>query len=303
MIDLSDLRAFARIAELGSISSSARALNAPKSSVSRSLARLEAVLGSVLVERSTRHLRLTDAGRLFFPHAQRILGDVEEAEAALGSLAGVPRGTLRVKAPYSFTLGALAPMLPAFLSRYPDVHVVLEMENSRTEMMDGEPDLIVRVGPLPDSTMIARRLVTIQLWTCASPAYVARRSAPSRIAELAGHDIVGAVDRTITWSFHGGDDRLEEVRLEPRTVVPDAALMRVVLAGGGGIGQLPDFMAAEAIGKGELVRILPQLRPDTIDVHALYPSHRSLSSKVRVFIDSLVMATLAQRAAFTRPPR
>lgn len=115
MLDLGDLRAFARIADLKSISASARALGAPKSSVSRSLARLEETVGITLVDRSTRHLRLTDAGLLLQPHALRILAEVYEAEEALGDLAGKPRGTLRINAPVTFAIGLIAPMLAPFI--------------------------------------------------------------------------------------------------------------------------------------------------------------------------------------------
>ncbi len=300
MIDLSDLRAFVRIAELRSISGSARALDAPKSSVSRSLGRLEAALGVPLVERSTRNLRLTDAGRLFHSHALRILNDVDEAETALGNFSGEPRGILRISAPYAFTLGVLAPMLPSFLERHPAVEVVLEMESLRSDVPAGEADLMIRIGPLPDSAMVARRLTTVELWTCASPSYLAARGLPSAVADLAAHDVVGLVERGLHWSFHDPEGRTEEVELHPRAVVPDVALTQVVLAGGAGIGQLPDFMADSAIGRGELVRILPQMRPATADVYALYPSHHSLSAKVRVFIDALVIRMAARRAAFTR---
>ncbi len=114
MLDLVDLRAFARIADLGGVSSAARALRMPKSSVSRSLVRLEEAVGAVLVERSTRHLRLTDAGLLLRRHARRILDDVGEAENAIGGLVGAPRGDLRISVPFTFAAGSLAPMLPAF---------------------------------------------------------------------------------------------------------------------------------------------------------------------------------------------
>ena len=300
MMDLFDVRAFARIAELGSLSGSARALGAPKSSVSRSLARLEAALGSVLVERSTRRLRLTDAGRLFLPHALRILGDVEEAEAALGQFAWAPRGTLRVRAPYAFIRGALTPMLPAFLQRYPDVDVVLELDAGWSGLVTGEADLIIRIGPLPDTAMVARRLATIELWTCASPGYVAARGAPSCPADLAGHDIVGLCGPQASWSFHNAAGWTEEVRLRVRSVVPDPALIQGILTEGAGIGQLPDYMAADAIRKGELLRILTHAGAATSDAFVLYPSHRSLTAKVRVFIDALVVQVAARRAAFAK---
>ncbi len=289
MIEIPDLRAFVRIAELRSISGSARSLGTPKSTISRSLVRLEEALGITLVERSTRNLHLTDAGKLFHGHALRILGDVDEAEAAVGSFSGVPRGSLRVIAPHAFLQGVLAPMLPSFLTRYPAVNVILETEGPRSDPPAVEADIMIRVGPLADSTMVARRLITFELWTCASPAYLAVRGRPSHVADLATHDIVGLIQHRIHWSFHDPDGQTEEVELHPRAVVPDMAVNRVVVAGGAGIGQLPDFMASDAIGRGELIRVLPDMRPALTDLYVLYPSQRSLPAKARVFIDAIVV--------------
>ncbi|WP_284948143.1 LysR family transcriptional regulator [Acidisoma cladoniae] len=288
MLDLIDVRAFVRIADLQSVSAAARALKAPKSSVSRSLARLEAEVGVVLVERSTRHLRLTDAGALFHPHALRILNDVDEAETALGSFAGVPRGTLRINAPYAFALALVAPMLPAFLGRYPEVLVTLDVDNRQVDVLAKQADLFIRIGPLSASGLIARRLATMELWACASPAYLAARGTPASVEDLSSHDLVGRVEGRTRWTFRTLGGETEEIDIHPRLAVPDPAPTQVVLAGGAGIGRLPDFMARSAIARGELVRVLAELEPGSVDVHAIYPSHRSLSAKVRVFIDALV---------------
>ena len=300
MMELSDVRAFVRVAKLRSVSGAARALGAPKSSVSRAVARLEAGVGSTLVERSTRQLRLTDAGHLLLPHAERIISEVDEAEAALGRFAGTPQGTLRISAPYAFALGAIAPMLPAFLARYPEVDVALDRDVGPSDAPFGEADLFVRLTPLPDTAMVGRRLATVELWTCASPAYVAARGAPASIAELRGHDIIGLAGPEVKWSFRTGSGRMEEAVLHPRAVLPDNALIQTVLASDAGIGQLPDFMAAESIGRGELTRILPKLGPAITEAFALYPSHRGLPLKARVFIDALVAHVVVRRNQFVR---
>lgn len=288
MMDLADLRAFVRIAELRSVSAAARALDAPKSSVSRSLAKLEGAVGAVLVERSTRRLRLTDAGTLLHPHALRILNDVDEAENALGSFASEPRGTLRVNAPFTFAVGLLAPMLSGFRARYPHVRVVLTIDNRTIDVQAEDVDLVVRIGTLADSGLISRRLATMQLWTCASPSYLEARGVPASIDDLKRHDLLDRADRSTTWSFTTDADQDTAIEFQPVMVVPEPSAMLAVLTGGGGIARLPDFLAGPAIVRGELVRILPHLRPEAVDVHAVYPSHRSLSAKVRVFIDMLV---------------
>ena len=296
MLETADLLAFARIAELGSVSGAARSMGRPKSSVSRSLARLEAELGAGLVERSTRNVKLTDAGRLLHSHAERILGELDEAEAALGGFTGVPRGVLRVNAPYSFAMGAIAPMLPGFLQRYRELEVVLEMQGA-SDPPSSDADLIIRLGPLPDSSMIARRLATVELWTCANAAYLSGRGVPRTVKDLPAHDIVGAT-RKLQWSYRTHDGRVEGIELRARAVVPDAALTRLVLARGGGIGRLPDFMAGEAIAAGELQRVLEGFSPETIDAHAIFPPQRTLSAKVRVFLDLLVAQTESRRVPF-----
>jgi DNA-binding transcriptional LysR family regulator len=292
-MEIADIRAFARITDLNSISAAARTLGLPKSTISRSLTRLEAMVGSVLVERSTRHLRLTDAGVLFRPYAERILADVDEASTALESYGGVPRGRLRINAPFTFAVGLLAPMLPAFMARYPAVSVILDIENRIIDMPVEAADLVIRIGALPDMGLIARKLTPIEMWVCASPGYLAKYGKPTTIADLAEHRLIAGFDRVMTWTFFRTNGRTEAIEVQPHTVFPEPAALQIVLAGGAGIGRLPGFLAQQAIADGTLVRLFADFRSDVIDVHALYPSHRSLSAKVRVFIDALV-AHLAQ---------
>ncbi len=288
MLDLMDLRAFARIADLGGISSAARALRLPKSTVSRSLVRLEDAIGAVLVERTTRHLRLTDAGLLLRRHANRILDDVGEAENAIGGLVGAPRGDLRISAPFTFAAGPLAPMLPAFLARYPDVRLILTVDNRNIDLLTEEIDVVIRIGPLANSDLIARRLATFELWPCASPAYLGQRGVPAKPGDLATHAIVAHSDRQRSWPFTSRSGAATDVELCPVAVIPEPAVMRTMLLGGAGIGWLPDFHAADALAEGTLVRLLPEWSSGAVEAHALYPSHRSLSAKVRVFIDAVI---------------
>lgn len=295
MMDLGDLRAFARIAELKSISAAARALRAPKSSVSRCLARLEATIGAPLVERSTRRLRLTDMGTLFQPHALRVLAEVQEAEGAVSDFAGVPRGTLRVNAPITFAIGLIAPMLAPFVARFPEVRIVLDVENRRIDVLAEEVDLVIRIGTLPDSQLVARRLATLQLWACASPAYLAERGTPASVADLSSHALLAWADRPTSWGFTAPSGAHENVEVTPGTVLPEPAIMQVAVAGGAGIARLPDFLVAGPIARGELVHVLPDHAPESVEVYALYPSRRSISAKVRVFTDALVAHLLAAR--------
>ena len=300
-MELDDLRAFARIADLGGVSAAGRSLGVPKSTISRSLARLEAAVGAVLVDRSTRHLRLTDAGLLFRPYAERVLADVDEAGTALDNFAGRPCGILRVSAPFTFVVAIVSPMLPAFLVRHPEVRVVIEVENRVIDMPVEPADLVIRVGELPDSDLIARHLLThggLDLrkprlpGSASGTAWDYRRAGPAHA--LIGH--TKTVTTTWTYTVRSGAP-IEQIdrsgpsmhrvglhRLEPRCSIA-----------GGGIGRLPDFVARPAIKAGSLVRLFPQTEGDMFDVHALYRSHRSLSAKIRVFIDVLVESLAAER--------
>ncbi len=295
MLDLAHLRAFARIADLGSVSGAARSLGMPKSSVSRSLSRLEEAVGTALIERSTRHLRLTDAGLLLQRHAARILGDVTEAENAVGGLIGKPTGTLRVSVGFTFAAGPLAPMLPGFLARYPDVRVVLTVDNRMADLLTEEIDVSIRIGPLRDSELIARKLGTIELWPCASPAYLAERGTPRTVEDLLAHRLIAHTDRRIPWSIRTPSGAVHEIQTEPGTVIPEPAVAKIMLLGGAGIAWLPDFNARQAVADGTLVRLLADHPTEAVDVHALYPSHRSLSAKVRVFVDALAAHMVAAR--------
>lgn len=288
MFELADLRAFARIADLGGISSAARALKMPKSSASRALTRLEEAMGAVLVERSTRHLRLTDAGFLLQRHAKRILDDVGEAENAISGLVGHPQGELRVSVPFTFAAGPLARSLPGFLAHYPDVRVLLTIDNGVVDLLAEEFDVAIRIGPLPDSELIARRLTTMALWPCASPGYLDTHPAIIVPADLARHMIIGRRASKETWPFRSPKGTRHEVEVQTRCIAPEPEVVRAMVTAGAGIGILPDFLAAGAVAAGALARVLPSYEHRSIDVHALYPSHRSLSSKVRVFIDALV---------------
>lgn len=294
MLDLAHLRAFARIADLGSVSAAARSLKMPKSSVSRSLARLEAAVGTALIERSTRHLRLTDAGLLLQRHATRILDDVNEAENAVGGLIGKPSGTLRISVGFTFAVGPLASMLPGFVARFPEIRVVLTVDNRNVDLLTEEIDVSIRIGPLPDSELIARKLGSIELWPCASPAYFTDHGTPQTVKALLEHRLIAHTDRRIPWRIRTPSGAIRELKTEPGTVIPEPAVTKIMLLSGAGIGWLPDFDARDAVASGALVRVLPDHTTESVDVHALYPSHRSLSAKVRVFIDALVAQMTTQ---------
>ena len=173
-------------------------------------------------------------------------------------------------------------MLPGFLARYSQVHVVLDADDRRIDLAAKDTDLAIRIVPMADSALIARRLPSVDLWLCASPDYLATHGTPRTVADLAAHSLVDRQDR-INWSFADAG----AIDVDPRVIMPDASAQKVVVEGGVGIGHLPDYLVRLSIASGRLIRVLPDVIAASIEVHALYPSHRSLSAKVRVFIDAL----------------
>jgi DNA-binding transcriptional LysR family regulator len=302
-MEISDLQVFVRIVECRSLSAAARLMHLPKSSVSRALSRLEDVVGAVLIDRSARPPRPTDAGATLHPHAQRILADAEEAQAALDALGDVPRGVLKVNAGFTFAVGMLAPMLADFLKRYPEVSVVLDVENRRIDVAAEEVDIALRIGKLENSELVARWLSDVELWTCASPAYLQARGTPQTPADLLqGHDLVVGRDRrapaapgsspragnsTVQWSYVAKDGDAVEVDVVARTVIPEPTVQLPVLLAGCGIGRLPDFLASAAVASGQLVRLFPALKSEVVSVHAVYTGRKTLPTKARVFIEAL----------------
>jgi DNA-binding transcriptional LysR family regulator len=280
-----DLTIFLHLAGSGSLSASARSLRQPKSSVSRALARIETDAGVALFERSTRHFRLTDAGVLLRPYAERVVHDLQEARLQLEGLAGEARGLVRVNTTPSFAQGLIAPMLPALIERHPQLRVELETDPRTIDMVQEGVDLVVRIGPLADSSLIARKLPSIDLLMVASPAYLERRGTPADLSELVDHDLVTR-DANARWTFHReGTERTIEPR--GRLIVADAAAQKVVVEGGAGIACLPSYSAATSIQAGTLVRLMPDWQRPSVEIHAVYPTHQGLSAKVRVFIDAL----------------
>jgi DNA-binding transcriptional LysR family regulator len=287
MLDLADVRIFVQAVDAGGLSAAARLRSMPKSSISRALVRLEARLGVVLLERSTRGMRVTDAGLLFLPHARRLLDSAEEAQAAVDGLIDQPQGILRVNAALTFALGVIAPMLPSFLDSYPDVSVVLDTDNHVIDLARGDADVAIRIGPLIDSGLMVRRLGDIELWPCASPAYLALHGTPVSVPDLNRHRLINRRGVGAAWQFRTASGDEEHCHVPPGIAVSEPAVLQEVLLGGAGIGRLPDFLARPHVQSGRLVRLLPAWRGEHVEANALYARNRTVSAKVRLFIDAL----------------
>lgn len=290
MLDLSDIRVFARVVELRSISAAARKLGVPKSTVSRQVARLEEALGARLVQRSSRGLGLTDTGATFHRHCLRILEEVEAAEAAVSQLRESPRGLLRVSVPFTFGQAFLGPLLPELLQRYPELRVALDMSSRRVDLVEEGLDVAIRVGRLSDTALVSRRLGEVRLLLCASSAYLRRRGTPQEPAELTSHDMADLqlAEGTRTWQLTGPEGQQVSFTFTPRLHVNDMSMVYHAVAGGAGLAWVPEFLCAEDLRTGRLRHLLPAWSLPAPEVHALFPSQRALAPKVRAFLDFLV---------------
>jgi DNA-binding transcriptional LysR family regulator len=282
--DLNEILVFTRVVQAGSFTAAARALAMPKSTVSRKVAELEDRLGLRLLQRTTRRLGLTDAGRLYFERSARLVADMEEAEQAVSQLHAVPRGLLRVTAPLSF--GMLGPMVAAFLKRYPDVQLDMVCTDRRVDLVEEGFDVAIRAGPLEDSTLVARSLGVLKRVLVASPAYLRRRGTPRAPSDLVGHACInfGAGHAPGVWVLHAGD-RKAEVRVSPRYSVNELELMVEAARAGIGIAAIAEFVATDDLRAGRLRQVLTDWSSAETPIHAVYPTARHLSPVVTAFVD------------------
>lgn len=292
MDSLAGMEVFARVVRAGSFSAAARDLNQTPSAVSKQIGRLEDRLGARLFNRTTRRLGLTEVGAAFYERAQRILSEVEEAEQAISHLNAAPRGTLRLNAPTSFGRMYIAPLLPRYLRRYPDMRIDMTMNDRFIDPLEEAVDLVLRIGELSDSSLIARRLAANRRVVCGSPAYFARHGQPSRPAELVDHNCLVYTYRAARndWPFvcrEKATQAPEIVRVHGTLEANNVEALRDAAVADLGIGLFPLWMAGPDLAAGRLVRALPQFHAPDSAVHAVYPPGRHLSPKVRSFVDFL----------------
>ena len=290
MDQLAGMAIFARVVEENGFSAAARSMNLSKAAVSKQVARLEDRLGVRLLNRTTRRLGLTEAGRDYYERARRILAEVEDAEQAASSRLVHPRGLLRVNAPVTFGQTYLTPILPHFMKRWPELRVELTLMDRFVDLIDEGFDLAVRVAGMGNSPLIARRLCEARHIVCAAPSYLAARGTPQRPADLARHDclLYSYLSSGDDWRFIGPDGRELGVRVDGPLRANNGDALRYAAAAGLGVVYSPDFMVADMLQQGVLVPLLPDWRTPEMAIQAVYPPGRPLGAKVRVFIDFLV---------------
>lgn len=293
-MELSHLDTFVKVVQTGSFTRAAEQLHTQKAHVSRVVSQLEAELGVRLLERTTRSLSLTEIGREFFERAVGILGAADDARRAVQQAQGEPRGTLRLTCGVEFGMLAVNRWVRDYLLRHPDVNVDLEMTGRVVDIVHEGFDLAVRVGPLADSTLAARKLGELRYGLFAAPGYLRRHPPPSQPGDLAQHALIrfSGSRLRLVWTFTRGADtqRVEPVaRLNANNsfAVRDAAVDAL------GIAQLPLLLAQPEVDAGRLVPVLADWQLPSAPVHAVFASARYLTPKVRAFIDLAVEAFAA----------
>lgn len=283
------LQTFVAVVEAGSFSAAAARLDCAKSAASRQVAALEGHLGVQLLNRTTRRLSLTDAGREFYERAQRILADLEEAELSVAAEQTALRGRLRLAAPLSFGLRHLAPALDEFLADHPELVLDLDLDDRRINLVEEGFDLALRIGELADSSLVARPLAPIRMQLCASPAYLRRHGTPQTPADLAFHAglVYGNIPEAQQWRFLDANDKVHSVKVPARLRANNGDVLVQAALAGLGLVVTPTFIAHRALAAGELVPVLPEYRAPGTRAYAVYPSRRHLPQRVRVLIDFL----------------
>ena len=286
MMDLNEILVFTRVVQSGSFTAAARTLEMPKSSVSRKVAELEDRVGARLIQRTTRKLALTDAGRIYYEHGARIVAQLEEADQAVSQMQAAPRGLLRITAPLSFS--SLGPVVAEFLKQHADVRIDLVCTDRRVDLVEEGFDLAVRAGPLEDSTLVVRNLGAIKWVLVAAPSYCKKHGTPRTPADLAGHACIsfGAVSSPSVWTLYSNGKKVE-ARISPRFTVNDFDMMSDSARAGIGIAWMPRSFCADDLRAGRLKQVLPDWCSAEAPVQVVYPTARHLSPKVAAFIELL----------------
>ena len=284
---LQEITVFARIVGMGSLSAAARDLGMSTAVVSRRLAALEARLGVRLVNRTTRSLHLTQEGAAYYETCNRVLADIEEADAAVTAGRAEPRGVLRVALPASFGHQHVAPLIPKFAERYPDVQLALSLSDRAVNLVEEGFDLAVRIADLADSSLAARKLAPNRRVMCASQAYLARHGEPNVPDDLARHNCL-ATDFTMNWDYRAPDGKPGSVRVSGRYACDNWEVLREWAVAGLGIALKSTWDVRRHLEDGSLVSLLPGYTfASDVAIYAVYPHRRHLPAKTRAFIEFL----------------
>ncbi len=283
--DLNEIAIFVKVVDAGSFTGAAKTLGLPKSTVSRKITQLEERLGARLLQRTTRTLSLTDTGSAYYNQCSRIIGDIEEANIAVTEMQSKPTGMLRITAPMLFGERILSNIVADFLKQYPEIQMDIVLTDQTLDLIQEGIDVAFRVGELADSSLIARNLGEVATVTVASPEYLAKHAPINHPNDLRGHDCI-SFQSNPHWEFNGPEK--VSVDVKARVKVNDVMSMHRLAIEGMGVATLPTLVCAEDIKQKRLQPILCGWPFGSFPIHALYPSNRHLSVKVRTFVEYVV---------------
>lgn len=292
MDQLRQMSIFAKVAETGSFSATARALGVSNSVISKYVSGLEEKLGVTLIQRNTRRLVLTDVGLGYLERCRRIISDVEEADRAASNEHAQPQGVLRINSALSFGLRHLGPVISGYATAHPEVTVDITLDDRRVDILEEAYDLAIRIGELEDSTLIARKFASVRRVCAASPDYIARHGEPMHPRDLKRHNclIYARGGWSEPWLMEFGDGEGGPILAEStgNIISNNGDLILASAVEGAGIISMPDFIVWDSIRDGRLVQVLKGYDFPEVGIYAIYPPTRHLSAKIRTFVDQLV---------------
>lgn len=283
------MQIFSRVVEAGSFAEAAKTLSIPRSTVSRAIQDLETALGASLLQRTTRSLRLTPTGSVYYDHCLHILHEIQSVEAALSDTATQPRGQLRVDMTSSFARTVVLPAIDRFLTRYPDLDVILTLGDRPVDLIQEGLDCVVRAGtPQSSAVLVARNIGSFDWVMCASPGYLKQHGIPRSLDDLSHHQIVefhsGRTGRAMDWRFTVADGE-QVIGVRGRIAVNDTDAYISCGLEGLGLIRIASFLAAPHLEAGRLVTVLAEHGGPRVPLSVLYPRNRHLSPAVRAFVD------------------
>lgn len=291
MLDFNDFRYFVYIVECGGITAASRHSKVPKSTLSHRLQQLEAALGARLLNRTSRSLSLSEAGQLFFRHAIEAIRHADLAESSVLERMSEPSGTIRFTTALATSMFALAPILPEFIRRYPQINLVQHVSDDPVDIVRGNFDVAVRAhtGPLSDSMLIQRPLARSRWFLYASPCYLARHGAPAAPAQLALHQTLLMLrhERPFQWRLSHASEDPVTTTIAPRMASGDVVALKQAAAEGMGIVALPAYVCAADLRTGQLVPVLQEWVANEATISAVVPYRDGMLPSVRVFLDFL----------------
>ena len=290
MEPLNDVACFVAVVDRGSFTAAAQHLRLSRSAVSKLVSRLEDRLGARLLHRTTRRLSLTEAGQSFYSRAGRGLQEIAEAEAAVSTLQAVPRGALRLNVPMSFGILHLAPAIAGFLVRFPEISVDMRLDDRKLDLVEEGFDVAIRIGDLPDSSLVARKLCPSPHVVCATPEYFRKHGEPKTPDDLRQHNVI-TFSYSVTpsqWNFTARDGSTITVPVTGSVRMNNSLALREVLLADAGVTLTPRFVVGPDIRAGRLKAVLTGYAVRELSVYAVYPERQHLSPKVRAFVDFAV---------------